>query len=488
MNDITQINALDLGKMIKTRKVSLEEVVSKQLEAIKSKEKDCNSYITIVEEEAYAQAKRVQKRIDNGELDFSPLAGVPVAIKDDICTKGIKTTAASRSLSNYVPAYNASVIEKLIEAGAIIIGKTNMDELAIGNSTETSYYGPTKNPCNLERVPGGSSGGSASAVAAGQAFYSLASDTGGSIRQPASYCGLVGIKPTYGTVSRYGLIPSASSLEQIGVMARNVADCAAALYTISGHDPKDSTSLKKDDYNYSEGLVGDLKNMRIGIPNIYLGEGLDKEVRTNFNNVIDAFREMGAHVEEFDLANLQYSIAAYYAIASAEFASNIARVDGVRYGYRAKDYKNLEDLYVDTRSEAFGIDVKKRILYGNLVLSADNYQAYFVKAQKVRSLIIESFTEAFDKYHIIMGPTCPNTAPLLNASQDNPLQKDLVNIYSVPVNLAGLPAISIPSGNDKKGLPIGLQLIGRPFAERDIIRAAHCFEEHYKSMRKEQKR
>ncbi len=449
MNDIGQMNALDLGKMIKSRKVSVEEVVTMQLEVIKAREGDYKSYITIMEDEAYLQAKKVQKRIDNGELDLSPLAGVPVAVKDDISTKGVKTTAGSKSLFNYVPTYNASVIERLMDAGAIIIAKTNMDEFSLGNSF----------------LPGGES------------FISLGSDAGGSIRQEAGYCGLIGIKPTYGTVSRYGLISTASSLEQIGILGRSVADCAAALDIISGHDPRDSTSIDKKEYNYYEGLHGDLKNMRIGIPNIYLGEGLQKDVRSSVDNAINTFRDMGAIVEKFDLPNLQYAGPAYHIIASAEASSNLARYDGVRYGYRTSDYDNLDDLYIKSRSESLGIEAKKRILYGNMILSAGNYHTYFTKAQKVRTLIIESFTKAFEKYDIIMGPTSPDTAPLVGSRQDKPLKKHLSDIYSLPVNLAGLPALSMPGAKDKKGLPIAIQLIGRPFGENDIFRAAHCFQQ-----------
>lgn len=470
------LSALELAKLIKKKEISAVEATRAQLETIKEKDLQYNCYITVLEEEALKQASRVQERIDAGELSDSLLAGVPLAVKDNICTKDIKTTCASKILENFRPVYDATVIEKLKAAGAIIVGKTNMDEFAMGSTTETSYFGATKNPWNAEHVPGGSSGGSAAAVAANEAFYALGSDTGGSIRQPAAYCGITGIKPTYGTVSRYGLIAYASSLDQIGTMARNVSDCAAALEIISGHDPKDSTSVAGRECNYTEALADDIKGMRIGIPSDYLGAGLDREVYDCILKAAEVFRNKGAIVEEFELSNVDYATPAYYVIACAEASSNLSRYDGVKYGFRHPDAEGLQELYKKTRSEGFGSEVKRRMMIGAFVLSSGYYDAYYNKALKVRALINQSFMKAFEKFDIILGPASPMTAPKLGESLSDPLRMYLFDIYTVSVNLSGLPAISLPCGCDSRGLPIGMQLIGRHFGEKDIIRAAYSFE------------
>ncbi|HWT27730.1 MAG TPA: Asp-tRNA(Asn)/Glu-tRNA(Gln) amidotransferase subunit GatA [Mobilitalea sp.] len=477
MKDITKISALELGKMIKAREISVEDAVKAQIEVIKQRDPSYHCYITVLEEDVMKQAAEVQKRIDAGELNDSPLAGVPMAVKDNICTKGVNTTCASKILYNFAPTYDATVIEKLKQAGAVILGKTNMDEFAMGSTTETSFFGETKNPWNTSHVPGGSSGGSAAAVAAEEAFYALGSDTGGSIRQPAGYCGVTGIKPTYGTVSRYGLIAYASSLDQIGTFGRNISDCAAALEVISGHDPKDSTSVDEKSYSYTEALVDDVKGMKIGIPKDYLGKGLDEEVKAAILKAVESFKSKGAIVEEFDLNAVDFAVPSYYVVACAEASSNLSRFDGVKYGYRTPEYEGLQDVYKKSRSEGFGNEVKRRMMIGAFVLSSGYYDAFYNKALKVRAIINQGFQKAFEKYDIILGPIAPNTAPGLGESLSDPLKMYLSDIYTVSVNLAGLPAVSLPCGRDKKGLPIGLQLIGKHFGEKDIICAAYSFEQ-----------
>lgn len=478
--DITSLSALELGAKIKNKEISVLEATKAQLEKIKEKDGLYHCYITVMEEEALKRAEEVQEAIDRGEYKDSPLAGVPIAIKDNICTKDVKTTCASKILYNFVPPYNATVVEKLLKAGAVIIGKANMDEFAMGSTTETSYFGSTMNPVNTDYVPGGSSGGSAASVAAMESFYALGSDTGGSIRQPSAYCGVTGIKPTYGTVSRFGLVAFASSLDQIGPIARNVSDCAAALDIISGYDKMDSTSIQKDNYEYSKALIDDVKGMRIGIPKGYLGEGIDKEVKESIIKASKVLEENGAIIEEFDLESVEYAIPAYYVIACAEASSNLSRYDGVTYGYRADDVEGLSNLYKKTRSEGFGDEVKHRMMIGSFVLSSGYYDAYYNKALKVRALIKEGFEKAFEMFDIILGPTTPSTAAKLNESLSDPLKMYLGDIYTVSVNLAGLPAISLPCGTDSKGLPIGLQLIGKHFGEKDIIRAAYTYEQRRK--------
>ena len=473
---IMSLTAVELGKKIKAKEITVAEAVTAALDAIDKKEKELNSFVTIDREGALKRAEEVQKLIDDGTLR-GPLAGVPVAIKDNMCTKGLLTTCSSKILYNFVPTYTAEAVANLEKAGAVIIGKTNMDEFAMGSTTETSAYGATKNPWDTAHVPGGSSGGSAAAVAAEECVYALGSDTGGSIRQPSSFCGVTGIKPTYGTVSRYGLIAYGSSLDQIGPIAKNVTDCATILETIASYDKKDSTSIQREDYKFTEALVDDVKGMRIGIPRDYLGEGLDPEVKEAVLAAAAALEKKGAIVEEFDLSLVEYAIPAYYVIACAEASSNLARFDGVKYGYRAKEYEGLHNMYKKSRSEGFGPEVKRRIMLGSFVLSSGYYDAYYLKALRTKALIKQAFDRAFEKYDVILGPAAPTTAPRIGESLSDPIKMYLGDIYTISVNLAGLPGITLPCGKDKAGLPIGLQLIGDCFEEKKIIRAAYAFEQ-----------
>ena len=473
--DLMSLTAVELGKKIKANEITAVEATSAAIDAIKKHEADINSFVTVDEEGALKRAAEVQAKIDAGELT-GPLAGVPVAIKDNMCTEGLKTTCSSKILYNFIPTYTAEAVKKLEEAGAVIVGKTNMDEFAMGSTTDTSAYGKTKNPWNTAHVPGGSSGGSCSAVAAEEVPFALGSDTGGSIRQPSSFCGVTGIKPTYGTVSRYGLIAYGSSLDQIGPVAKDVTDCATILEIISGYDEKDSTSVKRDDYKFTDALVDDVKGLKIGIPRDYFGQGLNPEVKEAVLGAAKMLQEKGAIVEEFDLGLVEYAIPAYYVIACAEASSNLARFDGVKYGYRSEEYTDLHNMYKKSRSEGFGAEVKRRIMLGSFVLSSGYYDAYYLKALRVKALIKKAFDEAFAKYDVILGPAAPTTAPKLGESLDNPIQMYLGDIYTISVNLAGLPGISLPCGMDKNGLPIGLQLIGDCFKEKNIIRAAYSFE------------
>lgn len=404
------------------------------------------------------------------------LAGVPAAIKDNLCTKDLLTTCSSKILYNFKPTYTAEAVRNLERAGAVLLGKTNMDEFAMGSTTETSAFGVTRNPWNTAHVPGGSSGGSCAAVAANECFYALGSDTGGSIRQPSSFCGVTGIKPTYGTVSRYGLIAYGSSLDQIGPVAKDVSDCAAVLEAISSYDRKDSTSLKREDCDFTSALVDDVQGMRIGIPRDYLGEGLDEEVKAAVLAAAKALAAKGAVVEEFDLSLVEYAIPAYYVIAAAEASSNLARFDGVKYGYRTEEYEGLHNMYKKSRSEGFGEEVKRRIMLGSFVLSSGYYDAYYLKALRTKALIKQAFDEAFEKYDVILGPAAPATAPKLGESLSDPLKMYLGDIYTISVNLAGLPGMTVPCGKDSKGLPIGLQMIGDCFQEKKMIRAGYSFE------------
>ena len=473
---LMSLTAVELGKEIKAKKVTVREAVMAALDQIESLDGTYNSYVTVDREGALKRADEVQKLIDAGELD-SPLAGVPVAIKDNMCTKDMLTTCSSKILGNFYPVYTAEAVINLEKAGAVIIGKTNMDEFAMGSTTETSAYGVTRNPWNENHVPGGSSGGSCAAVAAEECSYALGSDTGGSIRQPSSFCGVTGIKPTYGTVSRYGLIAYGSSLDQIGPVAKDVTDCATILETIASYDPKDSTSVKREDYDFTSALKDDVKGMRIGIPKTYLGEGLDHEVKEAVLAAAKVLEEKGALVEEFDLGLVDYAIPAYYVIASAEASSNLARFDGVKYAYRTPDYDGLHNMYKKTRSEGFGAEVKRRIMLGSFVLSSGYYDAYYLKALRTKALIKKEFDKAFEKYDVILGPAAPTTAPEIGKSLQDPIKMYLGDIYTISVNLAGLPGISVPCGTDRKGLPIGLQLIGDCFKEKNIIRAAYAFEQ-----------
>ena len=474
------LTAVELGKKIKSGEVRVVDAVNAAFDQIEAVEKDINSYVTVYKkEEVLEKAEHIQKLIDEGQLT-GPLAGVPVAIKDNMCTRDKLTTCSSKILGNFYPTYSAEAVINLEKAGAVIIGKTNMDEFAMGSTTETSFYGPTKNPWNKEHVPGGSSGGSCAAVAAEECSYALGSDTGGSIRQPSSFCGVTGIKPTYGTVSRYGLIAYGSSLDQIGPVAKDVTDCATILETIASYDSKDSTSVKRDDYNFTEALVEDVKGLKIGIPKDYFGEGLEPEVKKAILKAVDVLKDKGAIVEEFDLSLVEYAIPAYYVIASAEASSNLSRFDGVKYGYRTEEYNGLHNMYKRTRSEGFGEEVKRRIMLGSFVLSSGYYDAYYLKALRTKALIKKAFDEAFAKYDVIIGPAAPTTAPKLGDSLSDPIKMYLGDIYTISVNLAGLPGISVPCGQDSNGLPIGMQIIGDCFKEKNIIRAAYTFEQSKK--------
>lgn len=473
---ILSMTAVELSKKIKEKEISVKEAVQASLDQIEAGEKKYNCYVTVDPEGTLAQAEAIQKKIDDGELT-GPLAGVPMAVKDNICTKGLKTTCSSKILYNFVPPYDAEAADHLKKAGAVILGKTNMDEFAMGSTTETSAFGATKNPWNTEHVPGGSSGGSCSAVAANECFAALGSDTGGSIRQPSSFCGVTGMKPTYGTVSRYGLIAYGSSLDQIGPVAKDVTDCAALLQTVASYDAKDATSMKRDDYDFMSALKEDVSDLKIGIPNSYFGEGLDPQVKESILKAADVLKARGAEVEYFDLDLIDYAIPAYYVIASAEASSNLERFDGVKYGFRAKEYEGLHDMYKKSRSEGFGPEVKRRIMLGSFVLSSGYYDAYYLKALRTKALIKQEFDRAFEKYDMILSPAAPSTAPRLGESLSDPLQMYLGDIYTVSVNLAGLPGITVPCGMDDKGLPIGMQLIGDCFSEKKLFRAAYTYEQ-----------
>ena len=448
---ILDLTAVALGKKIKAGEITAVEATRAALAQIKALEPVLNCYMTVDEEGALKRAEEVQKQIEDGTLT-GPLAGVPVAIKDNMCTEGLLTTCSSKILYNFKPTYTAEAVKNLEAAGAIILGKTNMDEFAMGSTTETSAYGETKNPWNTEHVPGGSSGG------------------------PSSFCGVTGIKPTYGTVSRYGLIAYGSSLDQIGPVAKDVTDCATILETIASYDKKDSTSIQREDCDFTSALVDDVKGMHIGIPRDYFGEGLDPEVKDAILKAAKVLEEKGAIVEEFDLSLVEYAIPAYYVIASAEASSNLSRFDGVKYGYRTKEYEGLHNMYKKSRSEGFGPEVKRRIMLGSFVLSSGYYDAYYLKALRTKALIKKAFDQAFEKYDVILGPAAPTTAPKLGESLSDPLQMYLGDIYTISVNLAGLPGMTVPCGKDSKGLPIGLQLIGDCFKEKNIIRAGYAYE------------
>ena len=473
--DLEKMTALELAEKIKQRQISVLDGVKTVFAEIEKKENRIHAYLDIYKKEAYARARQVEKGIAEG-IYTGPLAGVPVAVKDNICVKGKKTTCASRMLENFVPPYQAEAVSRLEQAGMIVIGKTNMDEFAMGSTTETSAYGITRNPWNTDHVPGGSSGGSCAAVAAGEAYLALGSDTGGSIRQPSSFCGVTGVKPTYGTVSRYGLIAYASSLDQIGPIGKNTADCATLLEVIAGRDPKDSTSLDRKDLDFSEAMDQKITGMKFGIPKEYLAKGLDGEVKNSFMEALKILTGQGAIVEFFSVDTMEYMIPAYYIIASAEASSNLERFDGVKYGYRAADYEGLHDMYYRTRTEGFGEEVKRRIMLGSFVLSSGYYDAYYLKALRAKALICQEFDRAFEKYDVILAPAAPHTAPKIGESLKDPLSMYLGDIYTVAVNLCGLPAISVPCGMDSKGLPIGIQMIGNRFEEKKIFRSAAAFE------------
>ena len=480
--DLMKLTAVQLSEKIRAGEIRVAEALQAALDAIEEKDQTINAFITVDREGALKAAEEIQKKIDAGELT-GPLAGVPVAVKDNICTKGLKTTCASKILYNFVPTYNAEVIENLRRAGMVVVGKTNMDEFAMGSTTETSYFGVTRNPRNPEHVPGGSSGGSCAAVGAGEVLCALGSDTGGSIRQPSSFCGVTGLKPTYGAVSRYGLIAYGSSLDQIGPVARDVKDCAALLSVIASHDRKDSTSVELEDYDFMGALKDDVSGLKVGIPNEYFGEGLDPQVKERVLHAAGLLEQRGAQVEHFDLGMLEYAIPAYYVIASAEASSNLERFDGVKYGFRAEEYRGLHDMYKETRSQGFGPEVKRRIMLGSFVLSSGYYDAYYLKALRTKALIKKSFDQAFAKYDVILAPAAPTAAPKLGESLSDPLAMYLGDIYTVSVNLAGLPGISVPCGSTGEGLPVGVQILADCFKEKTILQAAYTLEQ---ALRKEE--
>lgn len=464
-----------LHDMLVNKEITSVELTQDVLSRIDEVEGDVEAYLTITRAEALAQAEAVDKKIAAGE-EISFLEGIPGAIKDNICTKGVKTTCASKILEHFVPPYDATVMTKIKEENPVILGKVNMDEFAMGGSTENSAYHVTHNPWNLDCVPGGSSGGSAAAVAAGTAIWALGSDTGGSIRQPASFCGVVGMKPTYGRVSRYGLVAYASSLDQIGPLTRDVTDCAHLLNIIAGHDEMDSTSSAAEVPDYTKSLVEDVKGLKIGLPKEYFVEGMDPEVEQAVRTAIKKYEELGAEVVEISLPHTEYAISTYYLIAPAEAATNLERYDGVSYGERV-DGEDLVQMMTNTRDEKFGEEVKRRIMIGNYALSAGYYDAYYLKALKVRTLVQQDYTEAFKKVDVIMAPTAPTPAFKIGEMIADPLQMYLQDVCTVPLNLAGLPGISIPCGKSSKGLPIGLQIIGKPLAEETLIRTAYTYEQ-----------
>ena len=474
--DITELTVHELQEKIEKKELTIKDIMQAYIDKIDEKEKDVQAFVTELKDEAKKQAEEIQDKIDKGEIK-GKLAGIPIGIKDNICTEGIKTTCSSHMLENFISPYNATVMEKINEQNMINLGKLNMDEFAMGGSTEYSYFKKTKNPWNLNKVPGGSSGGSAAAVSANMVPWALGSDTGGSIRQPASFCGVVGLKPTYGLVSRYGLVAFASSLDQIGPIAKDVEDTAILLNIISGHDKKDTTSANIEKKDYTLNLKKDIKGKKIGVPKEFFGEGINLEVKESLENAIQTYKNLGAEIEEFSLDIAQYSLATYYIIACAEASSNLGRFDGIRYGYRAKNFKNLKELYTKSRSEGFGAEVKRRIILGTYVLSSGYYDAYYKKAQQVRTLVMNEFNKAFEKYDVILTPTSPTVAFDIGSKSNNPLEMYLADICTVSVNIAGLPGISIPCGIDKQGMPIGMQLIGNKFEEDKLLNIAYAFEQ-----------
>lgn len=474
--DITELTVHELQEKLRLKELTITEITKAYADRIKEKEDEVQAFVTVLADDAVKQSEELEKNMDNENLD-SEFIGIPIGIKDNICTKGIKTTCSSKMLENFVSPYDATVIQNLKSKNIINLGKLNMDEFAMGGSTENSAIKKTRNPWDLNTVPGGSSGGSAAAVAANMVPWALGSDTGGSIRQPASFCGVVGLKPTYGLVSRYGLVAFASSLDQIGPITKDVRDSAMLLNLIAGHDEKDSTSMDMPKVDYTKALKNDVKGLKIGVPKEFFGEGINEEVKAKLQEAIEKYKELGAEIEEFSLDIAEYSLSAYYIIACAEASSNLGRFDGIRYGYRSEKSENLKDLYINSRSEGFGPEVKRRIILGTYVLSSGYYDAYYKKAQKVRTLVANEFERAFEKYDVILTPTSPTTAFEIGTKSNNPLEMYLADICTVSVNIAGLPGISIPCGLDSKGLPIGMQLIGNKFQEETILNAAYTYEQ-----------
>jgi len=482
------MTALELAAAIKTKKLSVTEAVLKYINAIEEKDKKINAFTCVSKERALLRANEVQARFDAGE-DISPLAGVPLAVKDNISTEGIETSCASKMLQSYIPVFNAAVIEKIEQAGMIVIGKTNMDEFAMGGSSETGIKGAVCNPWDVTHVAGGSSGGSVAAVASGQAPAALGSDTGGSIRQPCSFCGLTGIKPTYGAVSRYGLIAYASSLDQIGAIGQDIEDCAALLEIISGSDKRDSTCIIEKAFKFGKAeeakpVCASVKNLKIGLPKNYFENGIDDDVKNAVLAAAQEFKKAGASIEEFEMPLMDYMIPAYYIIACAEASSNLSRYDGLKYGYRSKDAKNLSDVYRLSRSEGFGLEVKRRIMLGSFVLSSGYYDAYYKKALQTRALIKDAYNQLFKKFDMILSPTAPTTAYKQGENVDDPIKMYMGDIYTVSINLAGLPAVALPCGLGANNLPIGFQLIGDAFTEKKLIDAARVYQrctDHHKA-------
>ena len=477
--ELYELTVHELMDKLNKKEITSEDITKSYVSRINEKEENVEAFVTVLSEEAENKAKEIDQKIEKGEIT-NKLAGIPIGIKDNICTKGIKTTCSSKMLEDFVSPYDATVMDKINAENLITIGKLNMDEFAMGGSTENSYFKKTKNPWNLNKVPGGSSGGSAAAVASQMVPWALGSDTGGSIRQPASFCGVVGLKPTYGLVSRYGLVAFASSLDQIGPITKDVRDSAILLNIIAGHDEKDSTSVDMPKKDYEKALTGDIKGLKIGVPKEFFGEGINEEVKKSLKQAIETYKELGAEVEEFSLDIAKYALATYYIIACAEASSNLGRFDGIRYTYRAKDFKDLKDLYKKTRSEGFGAEVKRRIILGTYVLSSGYYDAYYKKAQQVRTLVMNEFNKGFEKYDVILTPTAPTVAFGIGEKSNNPLEMYLADICTVSINIAGLPGISVPCGIDSEGMPIGMQLIGNRFQEETILNAAYSFEQEYK--------
>ncbi|EGD46538.1 glutamyl-tRNA(Gln) amidotransferase, A subunit [Ruminiclostridium papyrosolvens DSM 2782] len=476
--DITRLTIKEARGLLDNKEISAVELTRMYLDRINLLDGKVESYLSVTEDMAMENAHQAQNIIDSGKSSL--LTGIPLSIKDNICIEGTKTTCASKMLEDFVSPYTATAVNKLLADNAVILGKTNLDEFAMGGSTENSAFKTTKNPFDLSRVPGGSSGGSAACVSASLALGSLGSDTGGSVRQPASFCGVVGMKPTYGLVSRYGLVAFASSFDQIGPIAKTVEDCAIILDSICGNDSKDATSLKyKNDSSYSSSVSGDIKGFKIGLPQEYLTEGLNAEVKTSLYKSIDKLESMGAKIEEFSMPVLKHAVPAYYLMSSAEASSNLSRYDGVKYGYRADNCKTFNELIGKSRAEAFGKEVKRRILLGTYALASGYYDAYYKKALKLRTLISNGFNEAFSKYDVVLHPTAPETAFKIGQNTNNPLTMYLADIYTVAVNIAGLPSISVPCGYDSQGLPIGLSFTGKPLGEKDIFRAAANFEAEF---------
>ncbi len=471
--ELYELTVHELMEKLEKNEITSEDIIKSYSKRIDEKEKDVQAFVTVTADEALKQAESVDRT-------KSKLAGIPIGIKDNMCTKGVKTTCSSKMLENFVAPYNATVVEKLNNEGVLSLGKLNMDEFAMGASTEYSAFKVTRNPWNLKMAPGGSSGGSAAAVASQMVPWALGSDTGGSIRQPAALCGVVGLKPTYGLVSRYGLVAFASSLDQIGPITQDVTDSAILLNVLAGFDEKDSTSENLPKKDYTKSLVKDVSKFKIGVPKEFLGEGINPEVRNAIEMTVEKYKSLGATVEECTLDIANEALATYYIIACAEASSNLGRFDGIRYGYRTKNYSNLNDIFVNSRTEGFGAEVKRRIILGTYVLSSGYYDAYYKKAQKVRTIIKQEFAKLFEKYDLLLTPTSPTVAYEIGTKSNNPLEMYLADLCTVSVNIAGLPGISIPCGVDKAGLPIGLQLIGKPFGEETIIQAAYTYEQKVK--------